>query len=161
MKTIMLHENDEMSITLTKNIESQYYTKHINIQHHYIWKLVNEGVLIIKWIPSSEMLANIMTKALSNETFQKHQALLRMIIKWGKRDCILSSNSYWVFAIVLSANHYHISHQTIIKQQPSSICYRALPSSLKTAETIKKQSSRSSHVIAMIEKRLRQIMRSA
>lgn len=45
---LTLYENIEMSITLTKNAKSQYRTKYINVQHHYIWELINEKEIIIK-----------------------------------------------------------------------------------------------------------------
>lgn len=65
-----------MSITLTKNAKSQYQTKYINIQHHYIRKLVNKREFTIKWILESKMLIDRMTKALLAKTFRKYQALL-------------------------------------------------------------------------------------
>ena len=37
-----------MSITLTKNAKSQHQTKHINVQHHCIRKLINDQKLSIK-----------------------------------------------------------------------------------------------------------------
>ena len=80
-ETIMLHGDNEMSIALTKNVESQHCTKHINVQYHYIRELVNEGELTVKWIPGSEMLADGMTKALPTETFRKHRALLGMTVE--------------------------------------------------------------------------------
>ncbi len=66
---LTLNGDNEMSIALTKNVESQHYTKHINVQYHYIRELVNEGKLIVKWIPGSEMLADGMTKRLPTKTF--------------------------------------------------------------------------------------------
>ena len=45
---LTLFGDNEMSIALTKNAESQYQTKHINVQHHYIRELVNEEELTIK-----------------------------------------------------------------------------------------------------------------
>lgn len=71
----------EMSIALTRNAESQHCTKYINVQHHYIRELVNEGELTIKWIRGSEMLADGMTKALPTEVFRKHRAMLGMSVK--------------------------------------------------------------------------------
>lgn len=61
-----------MSIVLTKNAESQHCTKDIDVDHHYIKKLIEEKELNIKWLDSSKMLANDMTKTLPTETFQKH-----------------------------------------------------------------------------------------
>lgn len=69
-----------MSITLIKNIQSEYQTKHIDIRHHYIRELVNEKKLIIKWVYSSEMLTDRMTKRLSTKIFTKYQALLGIAI---------------------------------------------------------------------------------
>ena len=66
-----LYGDNEMSIALTKNAESQHRTKHIDVQHHYIRELVNEGELTVKWIPGSEMLADGMTKGLPTETFNE------------------------------------------------------------------------------------------
>ena len=80
-ETIMLHGDNKISIALTNNTESQYRTKYINVQHHYIQELVNEGEITVKWIPGSEMLADSMTKVLSTETFRKHQALLGMTVE--------------------------------------------------------------------------------
>lgn len=45
---ITLYDNNEMSIAVTKNAESQHCTKHIDIQHHYIRKLVSERELTVK-----------------------------------------------------------------------------------------------------------------
>lgn len=73
---ITLNGNNEMSITLTKNAESQHQTKHIDVQHYYIRELINEKELTVAWVSSSKMLADGMTKALPTETFQKHRAQL-------------------------------------------------------------------------------------
>lgn len=67
-----------MSIALTKNAKSQQYTKHIDVQHHYIRKLIEKGKLTVTWIPSLEMLANEMTKALPTESFRKYQTFLEI-----------------------------------------------------------------------------------
>lgn len=61
-----------MRIALTKNIESQYHTKYINIQYHNIRKLVNEEELTVKWILGSDMLTDSMTKRLPTKIFQKY-----------------------------------------------------------------------------------------
>lgn len=77
---LILHEDNKISIALIKNAESQYRTKHINVQHHYIKELVNEKKLTIEWVSGTKMLVDGMTKALPTKTFQKHQTLLRLAI---------------------------------------------------------------------------------
>lgn len=81
VKDLTLHGDNEMSIALTKNAESQHRTKHIDVQNHYIRELVNKKELTIKWIPGSETLADGMTKGLPTETLRKHRALLDMAVK--------------------------------------------------------------------------------
>lgn len=88
IKDVTLHDNNEMSITLTQNVESQYWIKHIDVQYHYIRELVNEKKLIVRWVPSSEILADGMTKELQTKTFRKHQALLGMTINWEEGETI-------------------------------------------------------------------------
>ncbi len=73
---ITLNGDNEMSITLTKNTESQHRTKHVDVQHHYIRELIDEKELTVPWVSSSEMLADGMTKALPTETFRRHRAQL-------------------------------------------------------------------------------------
>lgn len=72
MESLTLYVNNKMSIALTRNEESQQCTKHIDVQHYYIQELMNKREFIIKWIPSLEMLANNITKALPIEIFKKH-----------------------------------------------------------------------------------------
>lgn len=66
---------------MTKNAESQHWTKYIDVQYHYIRELVNERKLTIEWIPGSKILADEMTKTLPTETFRKYQALLVMAVE--------------------------------------------------------------------------------
>ncbi len=45
---LTLHGDNEMSIALTKNAESQHRTKHIDVQHHYNRELVSKRELTVK-----------------------------------------------------------------------------------------------------------------
>lgn len=60
-----------------KDPESQNRTKHIDVVHHHVRELVEEGELSVEWIPSSIMLAEGLTKALPAGPFKKHQE------EWG------------------------------------------------------------------------------
>lgn len=46
--SITLHRDNKISITLTKNTKSQNYTKYIDMQYHYIHKLIEDGKLEVK-----------------------------------------------------------------------------------------------------------------
>lgn len=72
----ILHGDNETSIILTKNAESQARTKHIDVQHHYIHELVTDKEVEVEWICSASMLADGFTKALSVANFRRHRDLL-------------------------------------------------------------------------------------
>lgn len=76
VKNITLYNDNKISITLTKNAKSQYCTKHINMQYHYIEKLVNKREFVIKQILNFKILANAITKALLTKMFKKYYTLL-------------------------------------------------------------------------------------
>ena len=69
--------NNEMSFTLTKDLESQNRTKHIDVIHNYVRGLVKDGELGIELILSLSMLADGLTKALPARPIKKHRE------EWG------------------------------------------------------------------------------
>lgn len=71
-KMEMLGDN-EMSLMLTRNLASQNCTKHIDVMHHHLQGLVEDGELGIEWISSLLMLADSLTKALPTGLFKKHR----------------------------------------------------------------------------------------
>lgn len=81
VENLTLYGDNEISINLTRNVESQYRTKHIDVQHHYIRELVNKEEFTVKWILSFDILTDKMTKVLSIEIFQKYWALLEMTVE--------------------------------------------------------------------------------
>lgn len=80
VESFTLYCDNKINIALTKNAESQYCSKYINIQYYQIRKLVNKKEPTIKQISKSEILVEKMTKWLSIETFKKYQALQNITI---------------------------------------------------------------------------------
>lgn len=76
VESVTLYGDNKTSITLTKNDESQHRTKHINVQYYYIRELIKERELEVKWICSTNILADKFTKALSTNIFCCHRASL-------------------------------------------------------------------------------------
>lgn len=68
----MLDDN-EMSLTLTRDSKSQNQTKHIDVMYQHICGLGEDRKLAIEWSESSTMLADGLTKALFTGPFKKHQ----------------------------------------------------------------------------------------
>ena len=67
----MLDDN-EMSLILTRNPESQNRTKHIDVMYHYVRELMENEELAIEWVSSSNMLADGLMKALPAGSFKRH-----------------------------------------------------------------------------------------
>lgn len=49
------------------------------MRYHHIRDLVEKGVIQVDYIPSSEMIADIFTKALDKSIFEKHRTGLGII----------------------------------------------------------------------------------
>ena len=70
---ITLLDDNKSSIRLVQNAEQHSYTKHIDVQHHYIQSLVDNRELIVEWVAIKNMLVNGLTKALTKDLFKEHQ----------------------------------------------------------------------------------------
>lgn len=54
-------------------------TKHIDIRHHFLRDNVEKGLISIMFYSTEDQIANIFTKALSREHFEKNRLELGMI----------------------------------------------------------------------------------
>ena len=45
-------------------------TKHVDIKYHFITETAERGDIVLKWIPTTEMHADIFTKALAAPLFE-------------------------------------------------------------------------------------------
>ncbi|CAL1672136.1 unnamed protein product [Lasius platythorax] len=61
--------DNQGAIKLIKNPEYHKRTKHIEIRYHFIREKYEDGQIEIVYVPSSDQLADILTKALSKESF--------------------------------------------------------------------------------------------
>ena len=66
-------EDNEGAIALAENPLSSCNSKHIDIRHHFLRSLTEDGVLAIRHVSSEKQHADILTKALPRELFQSHR----------------------------------------------------------------------------------------
>ena len=63
--------DNQSSIQMTKNPVFHKKTKHIDIQYHFVWDLVQQGVIEIMHCRTKDQVTDIFTKELSKEKFCK------------------------------------------------------------------------------------------
>ncbi len=61
---MVVHVDNQGAIALAKNPVFHDHSKHIGIQYHYTRLLVKSGLLDLQYLPTKEMLADILTKPL-------------------------------------------------------------------------------------------------
>ena len=66
--TLILEDN-QGAIAMTENERITPRTKHISVKYHFVRHAVKKGTIVIEYCPTEEMLADIMTKALSPSKF--------------------------------------------------------------------------------------------
>jgi len=75
---VILWEDNTGAIFLVKNQQVGARTKHIDVRHHFIRDLHEEGSLIVKYIESRFNEADMMTKNLQLELFLRHCENVRL-----------------------------------------------------------------------------------
>lgn len=73
-----LFGDNQSAIRLVKNPEYHKRTKHIDIQYHFIREKFEHGEIDISYISTDQQLADIMTKALPRDKFERFRTNLPM-----------------------------------------------------------------------------------
>jgi hypothetical protein len=73
----MIFEDNKTCITLSKNSLVNTKSKHIDIKYHFNRDKVESGEVVLKYCPSAEMIADVMTKPLSAP---QHRALTMLMM---------------------------------------------------------------------------------
>lgn len=79
----ILNGDNQGAIALARNPEYHARTKHIDIQYHFIRDLVASQQIQLQFCPSTNMIADIMTKALPRATHDKHRQAMGLTRKIG------------------------------------------------------------------------------
>ena len=66
-----IYEDNIGAIELSKNPKFHNRTKHIDISYHFVREQVEQKAISVKYCPSENMLADIMTKGLSKIAFER------------------------------------------------------------------------------------------
>lgn len=76
---IPVHEDNQSCISYLSNWESKRM-KHIDVKYNFVKDLHKEKIISVNYIPSTEQIADIMTKGLPLESFSRHRESLGMSV---------------------------------------------------------------------------------
>jgi hypothetical protein len=72
----VIYEDNQSAIAMVNNGNDHGRTKHIDIRYHYIRDLVKDGQISVKYLPTDDMVADTLTKALEKKQFKKFRSSL-------------------------------------------------------------------------------------
>jgi hypothetical protein len=75
MPTTLLCDN-QGAIRLSKDSTFHARTKHIDVHFHFIRQTISTGHIVLKYCPTSDMIADVFTKSLAHHKFEKFRDLL-------------------------------------------------------------------------------------
>ena len=67
---LTIYYDNTSAINISKNPVQHSRTKHIEIRHHFIRELVEDGTLTLKFINTNDQKANLFTKPLDSKRFE-------------------------------------------------------------------------------------------
>ena len=67
----VVHEDNQGAIAMAKNPVGHARTKHIDIRYHFVREGVQNGAIVLKYIATDEMIADMLTKPLPKHRFEK------------------------------------------------------------------------------------------
>jgi hypothetical protein len=72
----VIHVDNQSAMKIVENDTMRERTKHIDIKHHFIKEAIKANTIKLSWIESKQQIADIFTKALPTEAFNRHTSSL-------------------------------------------------------------------------------------
>ena len=68
-------EDNQSAICIAQNPQYHGKTKHVDIKYHYVLEKVVDTTIELQYCPTSDMIADILTKGLTYDKFSRFRAL--------------------------------------------------------------------------------------
>ena len=73
-----IFEDNQSAISMMKNPQFHGRSKHISIKYHFVRDQVTEETIKVEYCPTTEMIADMLTKALPKDQFTKLRRMVRL-----------------------------------------------------------------------------------
>ncbi len=81
---IELNIDNQGAIFLAQNQMQEHRSKHIDIRYHYVRECVEDGKIVLIYIPTNQQAADILTKNLAYVKFQELRSSIGVqVYQWG------------------------------------------------------------------------------
>ena len=67
----VIHEDNQGAFAIARNPVAHARTKHIDIRYHFVREGIQNGAVDLTYVPTDEMVADILTKPLPKHRFKK------------------------------------------------------------------------------------------
>ena len=74
--SIAVFEDNKVAINLAKNPLRSSNSTHVDVRYHFLRVLVGTGDLSVNYLRTEDQHADILTKAIGKESFEKHRHFL-------------------------------------------------------------------------------------
>jgi len=71
-ESVVIYSDNTAALAYVKNPKYHEKSKHIEKKYHFIRDVVANGGIVLKYIPTGDMVADPFTKPLPNDVFAKH-----------------------------------------------------------------------------------------
>ena len=75
-KPLTISCDNQGAIALAKDNKFHAWTKHIDLRYHFIHEAVEDGKIVVKYVPTDDNILDVFTKALPKPKFQRMVELL-------------------------------------------------------------------------------------
>ena len=156
VSTIKLYSNSLGACTIAENPVHHSHTKHIKIQHHYIWDAVQDSTFNLSSVPTKDNIADTLMKSFTHD---QHQFLCKklglidgsIVGGWCEPCYDYTKIVFLQFSIMPSLrlqlpwvnNHTHaytelswVEPSTNKPTESSRICYLVIPSAIHTKNRV-------------------------
>ena len=73
---VLIFEDNQGTIALSKNPVNRSRAKHIDIRYHFIRSEIARGRVVVKYCPTENMVADIMTKPVTKVKLEKFKGFI-------------------------------------------------------------------------------------
>jgi len=85
-------DNENANSITTTGVKHR--TRHIEARYYYITEKVKDGMIVVKYLPTKEMIANIFTKALPWDTIHQHSKALGLKYPTKQHICTVCETEF-------------------------------------------------------------------